>query len=282
MADRRRRRSGARLVSLASDVGGVYAAQMRAVLLATVPPERIVDLTHELRPGAIGEAAFVLRPILARFPRGAVHVVVVDPGVGGRRRAIAIACRDGSVLVGPDNGVLAPLARELGGGRAFRLDPRRVGVASRVGTTFDGRDLFAPAAARLAEGVPAARLGAPTTYRRLDSQPPHRAARSAAGTVAHIDRFGNVLTDLPSSWLPPRTSAVRARVGRRSVDLPLLRSYEAAGPRRLVALRSSFGTVEIAVRNGDAARRLGVRLGTPVRLSWMTADGRRPARRNRK
>ncbi len=277
-AGRRPRRP--RLVTLATDLGTAYAAQMKAVLLAALPPDRIVDLTHELRPHDIAEAAFVLREIHTRLPPGAVHVVVVDPGVGGRRRPIAIACGDGSALVGPDNGVLAPLATLHGGGRAYTITNVRPG-AERVGTTFDGRDVFAPAAAQLALGRPARELGPRQEPAPLPVPGPHREADGARGAVAHVDRFGNLVTNVPTAWLPTGRSTVKVGLGGRTQRLPVHRSYEAAGGGTRFVLGSSFGTLEVAVAEGRASDRGAVRAGTPVRFGW---EARRsgPPRRKRK
>src|SRR5580658_8171688 len=121
---------------------------MKGALLRGAPNVPLVDLTHDLPRHQIAEAAFVLRAMCTSFPPGTIHVAVVDPGVGGSRAGLAIRCREGSVLVGPDNGVLAPLAREIGDPEAYRLDPRKFAPPTRVGTTFDGRDLFARADAR--------------------------------------------------------------------------------------------------------------------------------------
>jgi S-adenosyl-L-methionine hydrolase (adenosine-forming) len=273
------RRPASRLVTLSSDVGTAYAAQMKAVLVGSVPSGSVLDLTHELRPHAVAEAAFVVRAIASRFPRGTVHVVVVDPGVGGARAPVAVACRDGSTLVGPDNGVLAPLAEALGGGRAYRLDPARLRARPRVGTTFDGRDLFAPAAALLARGVPARRLGAPTRLAPAPGTPPRRRPKGGRGTVVHVDRFGNAITDVPTDWLPRGARSVRVEVGRRRWLVPRAASYEAAGRGRLAVLGSSFGTLEVAVGEGRAADRLAVAAGDRLTVVGVV---RPRARRNRK
>jgi S-adenosyl-L-methionine hydrolase (adenosine-forming) len=272
-------RSGrGRLVTLASDVGAAYAAQMKGVLLGSVDPGHLIDLVHDLPAHGVPEAAFVVRAIGVRFPPGTIHLVVVDPGVGGVRAPLAIACRDGSVLVGPDNGVLAPLAKALGGGTAYRLDAAKVGSSARVGTTFDGRDLFAPAAARLYAGVAPARLGRPGRYRRLVLPEPRPTAGGADGEVVHVDHFGNLITNIPTAWVPARTLRLRATVGRSERrELGWATSYEAAGAGRLLALGSSFGTVELAVAGGRAADRLRRGVGAAVALRW-TPGGRRATR----
>jgi len=277
VASRARRRSAAvRLVTLSSDVGAAYAAQMKAVLLRELPPERVVDLAHDLRAHDVAEAAFVVRAMAERFPAGTVHLVVVDPGVGGHRAPLGVACADGSFAVGPDNGVLVPLVRALGGGTAYRLDPRRVSATPRVGTTFDGRDLFAPAAARLALGVPLDRLGRRSRLSRPATTGPRRLPHGAVGRVVHADRFGNLVTNVPTAWLPERPGALLVRIGGRQRRLPRAANYEAGAARRPVVLGSSFGTLEIAVPRGRADDRLGVTAGAPVAFAWgPTAAARR-------
>jgi S-adenosyl-L-methionine hydrolase (adenosine-forming) len=258
-----------RLVTLTTDIGSAYAAQMKAVLARADPPLPVVDLAHDLTPHAIGEAAFLVRAMARGFPPGTVHVVVVDPGVGGSRAPIAIAARDGSFLVGPDNGVLMPLAAALGDGPAFRLRPERWAPHRRIGTTFDGRDIFAPAAARLALGQSPARLGTPMRPMRYDLPEPSRSSRGARGELLHRDRFGNLISNVPSEWVPEGTERLSLRLGRRSVrSVPFVRSYEALGRGRLGLLGSSFGLLEVAVGEGDASRRLGATVGARLALTW--------------
>jgi len=248
---------------------------MKAVLVRSLDASRIVDLVHDLPRHGIAEAAFVVRAIAGGFPRGTVHVVVVDPGVGGARAPIVLRCRDGSTLVGPDNGVLMPLAESLGGvAGSFRITPDRRGTTRRVGTTFDGRDVFAPAAALLARGAPASRLGRPIDPVGFRVPDAVRISGGARGEVVHDDRFGNLITNVPSRWVRPQAGLLRITVGRRTRVVPWTPSYEALGPRRIGALGSSFGTVEVAVREGSASVRLAARTGTPVSVVW-TAGARR-------
>ncbi len=264
MAPRARPR-GRPLVTLASDLGAAYAAQMKAVLVRSVPPARIVDLAHDLPAHAVAEAAFVVRAMGVGFPPGTVHVVVVDPGVGGVRAPIVITCRDGSVLVGPDNGVLYPLAEALGVVRTHRIDPHHL-PPSRIGTTFDGRDVFAPAAAALATGSSPASLGRaiePTPYRLPR---PKVNGRAAVGVVLHVDRFGDLITNVPSAWLPAGTTAVTVRLRGRARTLPVGTSYEQLGRGTLGVVPSSFGTLELSVAHGRAAVRLRAGAGTELRF----------------
>ena len=267
-------RARGRIVTLTSDVGAAYSAQMKAVLARSIDIGRVVELAHDLPAHGVAEAAFLLRAMARGFPPGTVHVAVVDPGVGGQRAALVIECADGSLLVGPDNGLLVPLAEALGHPRAYALAPRAGVNRGRVGTTFDGRDLFAPVAARLARGARPARLGRRVRPVRLSLPTARRTFEGGQGEVVHVDRFGNLITDLPTDWVPPGTERLRARLpgGRRIV--PWVASYDALPPRSLGAIGSSFGTVELFVREGRAADRLSARTGTTVAIDW-TARGRR-------
>lgn len=267
------------LVTLTSDLGAAYAAQMKAVLLRSLDPAQVVELSHDLPAHGIAEAAFVVRSMAHGFPSGSIHLVVVDPGVGGRRHPVAIACRDGSALVGPDNGVLDPLARLLGVRGAYLIEPARLGTGPRIGTTFDGRDLFAPAAIALARGAPARDLGPTIRPRRLTLPSPVRRPFRLEGQVVHVDHFGNLITNVPTDWIPRGTTHLRVGVGRRRHRVPWSSSYEGVGSGRLGALGSSFGTVEVAVGVGRAADRLRVRSGVRVTVLLEDRVVPRPLRR---
>jgi hypothetical protein len=242
---------------------------MKAVLARSLEPGRFIDLSHELPVHGVKEAAFVVRAMARGFPPGTIHVVVVDPGVGGRRAPLVLTTRDGSLLVGPDNGVLYPLAELLGVGPAYRIDPARLRQPPRVGTTFDGRDVFAPAAAELAAGRRPSDLGPPFRPTVLSIPDARQEPRGAQGEVVHTDRFGNLITNVPSDWVPTGPLRLMAALGAGPPrHLPWATSYEAIGSGRAGALASSFGTVEIAVAEGRADRRFRARVGTRVRLRW--------------
>ncbi len=256
-------------MTLTSDLGWAYAAQVKGALLRACPQVPLVDLTHELPRHRISEAAYVLRAMASSFPPGTIHVAVVDPGVGGQRAPVAIRCGDGSVLIGPDNGVLAPLALALGHPTAYRLDARRIEPRGRVGTTFDGRDLFAPAAARIAQGEALARLGVPSPFQDRRLPVAARKGRRVHGEVVHVDHFGNLISNVPTAWIPSGARDLTVSVGpRRAVRVPWVRSYEALGRGRLGTLGSSFGTAEVTVAEGSAAARLRAKTGTLLGFRW--------------
>ena len=281
MAQRPRSRRG-RIITLSSDVGSAYAAQMKAALLAGgVGPDRIVDLSHDLPAHRIEEAAFLLREMARAFPRNSVHVAVVDPGVGGRRRPIAIETRAGPILVGPDNGVLFPLASELGVRRAYRIDSAKLGRPPRVGTTFDGRDIFAPAAALVAQGRRASLLGPATSPKSYAVPEPASVPDGARGEVVHSDRFGNLITNIPTHWVDRGVRRVELTAGRtRRRPIAFVTSYESLGRGTLGALGSSFGLVEVAVGEGRASDRLRTGVGSRVILTWRRRSATRSEKAN--
>ncbi len=263
----RPRRSRPALVTLTTDIGAAYAAQMKGVLARALPPGHVIDLAHDLTPHAVREAGFLLQAMARGFPPGTVHVAVVDPGVGGSRAPIVARCADGSVLIGPNNGVLGPLAVALGRPCAFRIERTGLAAGPRVGVTFDGRDLFAPAAAAAALGRRPESFGPPVRLRRLPGAPLRLSRRTAVGEVAHIDRFGNLVTNVPTDWAPAAPSSLDVVIGRaRRLRLPLVTHYEALGRGRAGVLGSSFGLLEIAVDRGRADRRFRARTSTAVRF----------------
>ena len=264
-------------MTLSSDIGPAYAAQIKAALIAGgVPPERIVDLAHDLPAHGIREGAFLVRAMARGFPSKSVHMVVVDPGVGGRRSSVAIETKAGPVLVGPDNGVLYPLARELGLRSTHRIDPRRIPFARRVGTTFDGRDIFAPAAALLATGTRPSTLGPSVRPTPLTLPQPHHGPGGLRGEVVHVDHFGNLITNIPTRWWGRSTDRFDLRVALRRIRaVPFATSYEQLGRRKLGVLGSSFGLLEVAVGEGRASDRLRAKVGDRVTLD----PPRRSARR---
>ena len=269
-------------ITLTTDFGydDAYVAQMKGVILGAAPGAPIVDLSHAVPPQAVLDAAFLLELAWRAFPAGSVHVVVVDPGVGTARRRVAIAA-GGSFFVGPDNGCLSaaltlgPRGLRAPGdaykSRAVALPPDVAAVAIEaeallrrpVSATFEGRDVFAPAAAHLGRGGALADLGLAVTT--IEAFPAFRAPRDAGGAidgrVLRVDRFGNLITDVRGEDLPP--SPVLA-VGGRTIR-GLAPTYGEA--RGLSAIIGSGGFVEIALPNGSAARELGLGAGARVNLA---------------
>lgn len=262
------------IITLTTDLGtnDIYVAAMKGVILGSNPQATIVDITHAVRPQQIEQAVFLTQEAWPFFPKGAVHVVVVDPGVGTQRRALALRTPT-AIFVGPDNGVLSAALPE--GSRppepclaALPQGYRAVALTNPayfrhpVSTTFHGRDIFAPVAAHLSLGVPLEQVGEPVSS--IFALPPLRALRrpdgSIQGRVLHIDTFGNLITNVYSQDISDPQRTVVEIADRRIVGLS--GNYqEGTGP---LALLGSSGYLEIAVANGNAARELGVDVGTPV------------------
>jgi S-adenosyl-L-methionine hydrolase (adenosine-forming) len=251
--------AGVRRITLLTDFGTAdgYVAAMKGVIAAILPAAIIDDASHEIAPGDIRSAAWALAGYWRLYPPDTIHVVVVDPGVGGPRRAL-VARIDDRFFVGPDNGVLTPVLVDASSATLVEIDPSLAGDV--VSATFHGRDLFAPAAARLAGGVDPAVFG-PTVFDPVMFDVP-RAVRSdggVEGVIMHVDRFGNLITNIPAHWVD---GTLRVCVSSREV--PVGRTYADVEPGQPIALAGSRGLLEIAVREGSAATTLAAAAGDRV------------------
>jgi len=252
------------LVTLLTDFGvsDGYVAAMKGTILTICPSATLVDISHDIPAHDVRHAAFVLRTTFSFFPAGTVHICVVDPGVGGARRAIA-AQAGGQRFVAPDNGLLTPIL-DSGHYQAVELVEPRFWRTATPSITFHGRDIFAPVGAHLAAGATLGDVGVPAdSLERLDTPAPVRCRDGRVlGHIVHIDRFGNVITDIPASWLVS-DGEMACEVGGAIVPVSSL-SYASAPRGALLALVGSHGFLEVAVREGSAEIALGVYVGTPV------------------
>ncbi len=240
---------------------------------AQIEPElRVIDITHQIPLGDIRRGAVVLAQAAPYFP-GAVHVAVVDPGVGTARRAIAVAA-GGSLFVGPDNGLLSVAVAAAGGAvRAVSLTNRAL-WRDTTAATFHGRDIFMPVAVRLAAGMPLEDAGEPTEPGRLVTLAPPT-CRVADGTahleVVTVDGFGNAQLSLAGADAGPAGLAPGATVTLRwdgqELAVPFVTAFGDVAPGEALCFRDSGDWVAVAVSGGDAARRLGLRPGTEITLS---------------
>jgi S-adenosylmethionine hydrolase len=262
------------VISLTTDFGFAdpFIGLMKGVILATAPHARIVDLTHDLPPQAVVDAALVLESAVGYFPKGTIHVAVVDPGVGTDRRAIAIETARYR-YVGPDNGIFTA---------ALALEPpiNAVELADDqffhhpVSDTFHGRDIFAPVAAHLANGVKLGDLGPPVTPLAIQLPEPWQVDGNLELHVLRIDRFGNVITDLTEAryreWLNETDADdagdVICQVGPVVLE-GVRRTYGDVLKGRPLTYFGSTGRLEIAIREGHAAVQLGITRDTVIRLA---------------
>lgn len=250
-------------ITLLTDFGtrDGYVGAMKAVMASLFPGVIIDDISHDVGSGDVAGAALALERYWNRYPRGTVHVAVIDPGVGTARRPLAVEA-DRRFLVLPDNGIAT---RVLDGARRWRAVAleEEAYLGPQVSRTFHGRDLFAPSAAYLARGLHLSRLGPAVTepVRISLSAPSEEPEGSWVGQVISTDRFGNLVTDLPGDRL---AGVETVEVGDRRI--PVRQTYGEVEPGELLALVNSDQRVEVAARDDSAARILQAVVGTPVRL----------------
>jgi S-adenosylmethionine hydrolase len=258
------------LIALLTDFGtrDHYVGVMKGVALGICPDATLVDITHDLAPQDVLGAAMELRSSYCFFPAGAIFLVVVDPGVGSSRRAIA-AEAGGYRFVAPDNGVLSLVFDERPPGAVVELANAEYALPA-ISRTFEGRDRFAPAAGWLAAGIELAALGPPWTgVHRLALPKPRIAEDEIVGEVLRADRFGNLITNIDRGayerLVPPvAASRVSARVHIGSRHTSIVSTYAESGPGGLCALFGSSDHLEIAVNGGSAERTLGAGRGAIV------------------
>jgi hypothetical protein len=263
-----------RVITFLTDFGlqDDFVGTCHGVIKQIAPEVDIIDVTHGIEPGRVLEGALVLANALAYLPEG-IHLAVVDPGVGGVRRPLALRDAQGRLYVGPDNGLLVPAAERCGGiVEARELANPRYALES-VSRTFHGRDLFAPAAAHLARGVELEELGPPLdpdALARLEIPTPEIGSRRIQATVLLVDRFGNVALNLTrehldAAGLVPGTR-VELVVGADRYYAVAARTFDDASPGDLILYEDAYRNVAVAVSRGHAQRLLGVRPGNELRI----------------
>ena len=257
------------VVTLTTDFGhkGPFTATMKGVLLSRFPAVRIVDLTHEIVVHWPAEAGFWLERSYRYFPRGSVHLAVVDPGVGTERDILGVE-HDGHVFIAPDNGLLTPLVENSPSRTVHRLAASTLSARGieQVSATFHGRDIFAPIAAELAAGRLAVGAMGPPARELIPSwvESPQVGGQGVEGVVITMDNFGNLITNIDAALLRPFSPPHVVISGRR---VPFRRTYGDVKPGDYLALINSFDVLEIARAEQSAAQGLGVERGAPVRVT---------------
>jgi S-adenosylmethionine hydrolase len=254
------------VITLTTDFGesSPYVAVMKGVILSINPAARIIDLSHEIGPQDIRHGSYFLATAVPYFPKGTIHVSVVDPGVG-TERAILLAEVAGQFALAPENGLLTALLERHPPTGLWRLTESQFWRPT-VSATFHGRDIFAPVAAHLAlEPIPS-RFGVPVAECiRLPGQPFNAETGRLLGCIQFVDRFGNLISNIPVESVP--ASPRRIAVGKSELaDVKWVRTYGEANVGEVVALTSSDGLVEIAVVNGSAAQALGIAAGATIEI----------------
>jgi S-adenosyl-L-methionine hydrolase (adenosine-forming) len=256
------------LITLLTDFGtrDAYVASLKGVILSLNAAVQLVDLSHEVGPQDIRAGAFLLAAAAGCFPPGTIHLAVVDPGVGSRRRALAARCR-GHYWVGPDNGLFQLIFHRAADLAVVALNNPAY-FRSPVSATFHGRDIFAPVAAHLSLGVDLDRLGSRITDPVSLAFPvPLIAPEAIQGEIIYVDRFGNLVSNLRVAEIRPRLAGPGWRLKAGPLTLRRqARTYADAAPGEFLALEGSHGYLEIACAQDNAARRLKVGVGLPVAI----------------
>lgn len=254
-------------ITLTTDFGtsDYFVGAMKGVIAGIAPAARVVDITHEVTPYNTLEGAFVIAQAAPYFPKGTIHVVVVDPGVGSERRAI-LAEAGGQFFIAPDNGVLSMIF--AGGPHKVRMISNPKLALKIVSRTFHGRDIFAPAAAHLARGIQPAQFGKPVRdYVRISAAQPREMKPNAwVGTILKTDRFGNLITNFPiDEFFAIKTNPFVMKVGDKRIGRLAL-TFADTERGELAVVVGSSGYLEIVANQASAAELLGCGAGAPVEM----------------
>lgn len=258
------------LITLLTDFGAqdYFVGAMKAVILSRNPDATIVDITHEIPPQDVQAAAFNLLACYKDFPDGTIHVAVIDPGVGSDRRAILIECAN-QFFIGPDNGLFGWIIEREGDFSAWQITNEKF-FRNPVSSTFHGRDVFAPVAAALSTGTPSKEFGPPLkVIVTLAPLLPRTMADGIKGSIIHIDRFGNCITNFTKEDINEERIAAGAKLIVNKKEITSIRKFfadQGAAKDELFMILGSAGFVEIAAQNASAAAILSAKRGDTVLL----------------
>ena len=257
------------IITLTTDFGlnDHYAGALKGAVLSVNPDARVIDITHLIQPGNIIEAAFIMVEACLFFPKGTVHIGVVDPGVGTKRRLVIIETEQ-YLFVGPDNGLLSLAAKKDGIKRVVEITAPRL-FLNPTSATFHGRDIFGPVAARLSIGLDPIEAGREIAgdIVSLKIPRPKRNGMALRGEVIHIDSFGNLIVNIKSADIE-RLSAKQVSISVKGAALKgIKKTYGLAKQGSLLALIGSSGCLEIAVNQGNASKTLFAKVGDEVMLT---------------
>ncbi len=263
------------IITLTTDFGlkDEYVGVLKGVILGLAPQASLIDLCHTIRPQDLRQGGFILQAAAPFFPKTTIHLAIVDPGVGTNRQLLAVRAM-GQIFLGPDNGILSPFLQEPLFEEAISIDCPQLYLAP-LSATFHGRDILAPIAAALANGTEFSRLGSQTFKENLIklASPTLQIDRihgNIAGSVIHIDHFGNLSTNIHQRDLAGLTADPDSiQIFHKKLQVTGLASAYASRPNgQVLALIGSRGYLELAVTNGNAARLLGAEVDDPVRVTW--------------
>lgn len=263
-----------RIITLLTDFGlsDVYVGVMKGAIAQINPQLKVIDITHQIPSQNIAAARFCLMTAFAYFPPETVHVAVVDPGVGSKRRGVAIKCAN-CFLVGPDNGLFSGVLSRESVRSSVELTNSQYWRTPQSSTTFHGRDIFAAAAAHLANGVPLEELGEtidPASLVQLEIPNCAVTATGIEGCVQYVDRFGNLITNIPNDCIIGNYWSLKISNSSGAIRIPSGTTYSDSEPGDLIAITGSDGWLEIAVNGGSAQSVLKLECGAIVQLLFET------------
>jgi S-adenosylmethionine hydrolase len=258
------------IVTLTTDFGScsAYIAAMKGVILSINPNAKLINISHEIAPQVVRHGAIVLAEATPWFPAETIHVGVVDPGVGTSRRLVYARIGDQQYLA-PDNGLLSLLAKRNRPSRVIELANSEYWLPA-VSNTFHGRDILAPVAAQLSLGLEPERLGPQITDLQMFDWPePQVAANRIDGVVDWIDRFGNLITNIPSDLLSAAKQSAECKIAcGAAIVAGISTTYGERPCGTTIALIGSSGKLEVAIVEGDASQKLSAKTGSPVVVEW--------------
>jgi S-adenosylmethionine hydrolase len=259
------------IITILTDFGqrDAYVAAMKGTILELAPNAKIVDIAHDITRHNIIQAAFILLNSSKYFPMNTIHLVVVDPGVGTERRRIIVQ-GNRSCYVGPDNGVLSLAIQEEGLKKIVLISERKY-MRSNVTTTFEGRDIFAPAAAHLAQGVPIESFGRKVDrMKQLLISHPNISDHHISGEIIHTDGFGNIITNITDSQIQELMTIgqqYQVTINQTTKPIKYMRSYGYVSPRELVIIIGSSKYIEISINQGNAQKLFRAKTGDPIAIT---------------
>jgi S-adenosyl-L-methionine hydrolase (adenosine-forming) len=254
-----------RIITLLTDFGlrDGYVASMKGVILGICPQVALVDISHLSPPQDIPSAAYLLHTVYHHFPDGAIHIAVVDPGVGTKRKALALLAHE-QFFIGPDNGIFSWVLKSAAAWKAISLENGAY-WRNPVSKTFHGRDIFAPVAAHIAQGIELDLFGPACEPHIAEWISPTRTTDGISGKIIHIDHFGNAITNISDKDLDPFATKEEYEVEvNPEISLKIIATYGHSPSMTAVALIGSSGHLEIAVNQGNAAQMIGIQSGDTI------------------
>jgi len=255
------------IITLTTDFGGndPFFGIMKGVILKICSKARIEDITHDISPQDIWQANFILQSSYHYFPKGTIHVCVVDPGVGTRRKPLLIQTKN-YYFIGPDNGLFTGILNKENVIKVIELTEKKYWLKN-ISNTFHGRDIFSPVAAHLAKGIKPETLGNPIPKQKLaklEISKPIKLKNSFIGIVQYIDHFGNLITNIPNDEVPLK---INGKVKNKTFS-GLVSSFSQAHDNKLTAIKGSSGFIELFINKKNAAKSTGIKLKDNVQINF--------------